>query len=39
MPVRELCDEFDSEWLWKKVVFGGPWTFRGDAVIFVPYEG
>ncbi|KAF8711079.1 hypothetical protein HU200_029084 [Digitaria exilis] len=44
VPVRELRDnrflvEFDSEWLWKKVIFGGPWTFRGDAVIFVPYDG
>lgn len=44
VPVRELRDnrflvEFDSEWLWKKAVFGGPWTFRGDAVIFVPYDG
>lgn len=44
VPVRDLRDnrflvEFDTEWLWKKVVFGGPWTFRGDAVIFVPYDG
>lgn len=44
MPVRDLRDnrflvEFDSEWLWKKAIFGGPWTFRGDAVIFVAYDG
>lgn len=44
VPVRELCDnrflvDFDSEWLWKKAVFRCPWTFRGDAVIFVPYDG
>lgn len=44
VPVRELRDnrflvEFDSEWLWRKVVHGGPWTFQGDAVIFVDYDG
>lgn len=31
--------EFDSEWLCKKAIHGGPWTFRGDAVIFVVYDG
>lgn len=44
LPVRDLGDnrflvEFDSEWLWKKAIRGGPWTFRGDAVIFVAYDG
>lgn len=44
VPVCELGDnrflvEFDSEWLWKKVIHGGPWTFRGDTVIFVPFDG
>lgn len=44
VPVHELRDnrflvEFDSEWLWKKVLSGGQWTFRDDAVIFVPYDG
>nr|CAB3455112.1 unnamed protein product [Digitaria exilis] len=44
VPVRDLCDnhflvEFGSEWLWKKAVHGGPWTFKGDAVIFTPYDG
>lgn len=34
VPVRELRDnrflvEFDSEWLWSKVLHGGLWTFRG----------
>lgn len=31
--------EFDSEWLWKKDIYGGPWTFRGDVVIFLPCDG
>lgn len=31
--------EFDSKWLWKKAIYGGPWTFRGDVIIFVPYDG
>lgn len=44
VPVRDLRDnrflvEFDSEWIWKKAIHGGPWTFRGDAIIFVPYDG
>lgn len=44
VPVRDLGDnrflvEFDVEWLWRKAVYGGPWTFRGDAVIFAPYDG
>lgn len=42
--VRELCDirflvGFGSELLWKKAVEGGPWTFKGDVVIFVAYDG
>jgi guanyl-specific ribonuclease Sa len=42
--VRELGDnrflvEFDSERLWKQVVGGGPWRHKGDAVIFVAYDG
>lgn len=44
IPVRDLGDnhflvEFDSEWLWRKAIHGGPWTLRGIAVIFVPYDG
>lgn len=44
VPVRELGDnrflvEFGVEWLWKKAIYGGPWTFWGDAIIFVPYDG
>lgn len=44
VPVRDLGEnrflvEFDSEWLWRKAVHGGPWIFRGDVVIFVPYDG
>ncbi|RLN39743.1 hypothetical protein C2845_PM01G38060 [Panicum miliaceum] len=44
IPVRELGDnrflvEFNSEQLWKKVTGGGPWRHKGDAVIFVPYDG
>ena len=44
IPVRELGGnrflvEFDSEWLWKRVLGGGPWRHKGDAVIFVPYDG
>jgi hypothetical protein len=32
--------QFDSEKLWKRVLNGGPWRFRGgDAMIFVPYDG
>lgn len=42
--MRELGDnrflvEFDSERLWKRVVGGGPWRHKGDAVIFVAYDG
>jgi hypothetical protein len=44
IPVRELGDnrilvEFDSERPWKRVIDGGPWRHKGDAVIFVPYDG
>ena len=44
IPVRELGDniflvEFDSEKLWNRVIAGGPWRHKGDAVIFVPYDG
>ncbi|KAF8751030.1 hypothetical protein HU200_012262 [Digitaria exilis] len=44
VPARDLSDnrflvEFDLEWVCNKVLRGGPWTFRGDAVIFVPYDG
>ncbi|CAO2149528.1 unnamed protein product [Urochloa humidicola] len=31
--------EFDSERLWKKAVWGGPWKYKEDAVIFVAYDG
>jgi len=31
--------EFDSEQLWRRVVGGGPWIHKGDAVIVVPYDG
>src|SRR6266540_6837616 len=24
---------------WEKVTCGGPWTFRGHAVLFAPYDG
>ena len=44
IPVRELGNnrflvEFDSEKLWSRVVGGGPWKHKRDAVIFVPYDG
>ncbi|CAO2045268.1 unnamed protein product [Urochloa humidicola] len=44
MPARELEDhvflvEFDSEKLWRRVLNGGPWKYREDAVIFVAYDG
>ncbi|RLN09780.1 hypothetical protein C2845_PM11G08610 [Panicum miliaceum] len=44
IPVRELGDNrflitFDSEKLWKKVLNGGPWKHKKDAVIFAPYDG
>jgi hypothetical protein len=45
VPFRSLGDnhyivEFDSEKLWRRVVNGGPWKFRGgDAMIFVSYDG
>jgi hypothetical protein len=45
VPFRSLGEnwfivEFDSEKLWKRVLNGGPWRFRGgDAMIFVPYDG
>lgn len=44
VPVRDLRDnrflvEFDSEGLWRKAIHGGPWTFKGDAVIFAAYDG
>jgi hypothetical protein len=45
IPFRSLGEnrfivEFDSEKLWKRVLDGGPWRFRGgDAMIFVPYDG
>lgn len=43
LPAREIEDnrflvEFDSEGLWRKAIHGGPWKFKGDAVIFVPYD-
>ncbi|CAN6166332.1 unnamed protein product [Urochloa humidicola] len=31
--------EFNSERLWKKAIWGGPWKYKKDAVIFVPYDG
>ncbi|CAO2186116.1 unnamed protein product [Urochloa humidicola] len=31
--------EFDSERLWKKAIWGGPWKYKEDAVIFVAYDG
>jgi len=42
--VRELGNnrflvEFDSEKLWSRVIGGGPWKHKRDAVIFVPYDG
>jgi hypothetical protein len=44
LPVRELGNnrflvEFDSEKLWSRVIGGGPWKHKRDAVIFVPYDG
>ena len=44
IPVRELGDnrflvEFDSEKLWRRVLEGGPWKHKKDAVIFAPYNG
>jgi len=44
IPVRELGNnrflvELDSERLWKRVVGEGLWRHKGDAVIFVPYDG
>lgn len=44
IPVRELGEnrflvEFDSEKLWKRVIEGGPWKHKKDAIIFVPYDG
>jgi hypothetical protein len=45
VPFRSLGEnrfivQFDSEKLWKRVLNGGPWRFRGgDAMIFVPYDG
>ena len=44
IPVRELGHnrffvEFDYERLWKRVMGGGPWRHKGNAVIFVPYDG
>jgi len=44
IPVRELGNniflvEFDSEKLWSKVIGGGPWKHKRDAVIFAPYDG
>ncbi|CAN6234586.1 unnamed protein product [Urochloa humidicola] len=44
VPVRELTDnrflvEFDLVKLWRKAIHGGPWKYRGDAIIFVPYDG
>jgi len=44
IPVRELGNnrflvEFDSEKLWSRVIGGGPWKHKRDAVIFVPYDG
>jgi len=43
IPVRELGEnrflvEFDED-LWKRVIEGGPWRHKDDAVIFVPYDG
>ena len=29
--------EFDED-LWKRVIEGGPWRHKDDAVIFVPYD-
>ena len=44
IPVRELGNnrflvEFNSEKLWSRVIGGGPWKHKRDAVIFVPYDG
>jgi len=44
VPVRELGANrflitFDSEKLWRKVLGGGPWKHKKDAVIFAPYDG
>ena len=30
---------FDSEKLWRKVIGGGPWKHKKDAIIFAPYDG
>jgi len=44
VPYRELGDnrfllEFGSEALMVKATQGGPWRHKGDALIFVPYDG
>ena len=44
VPYRELGDncfllEFGSEALMLKATQGGPWRHKGDAIIFVPYDG
>lgn len=44
VPMHDLRDnrflvEFDSEWSWRKAMYGDPSTFYEDAIIFVPYDG
>ena len=44
VPVREMGANrflitFDSEKLWRKVIGGGPWKHKKDAIIFAPYDG
>jgi hypothetical protein len=45
VPFRSLGEnryivEFDSEKLWRRMINGGPWKFKGgDDMIFVPYDG